>query len=165
MLKSFVLGAIYCILESSRYRVSELVAIVLLLLLTYLSFIFQIAFILGIPKFSYFFEIPVTIYSIKICFKNKECFKKGYLTAKNIFQDSVFITFTLLIGFSYHFLPSLLLKPNNIDSIVYNLTRVLLFQQENTLFLQNVSLYHKAGFPVGNDIPYHIFYIVIKSMV
>ena len=153
----FVCGAIYCTLQKSGYRVSEAISIAILLLLTYLSFTFQIAFILGNPKISYLIEMPIFVYSIKICFTNKECFKKGYLTTKNIFHESPFISCILLMGIGYLFLQTAVLKPNNIDSLVYNLARVLLFQQENTLFLQNVNLYHQAVFPVGNDILYHLF--------
>jgi hypothetical protein len=153
----FVCGAIYCTLQKSGYRFSEAISIAILLLLTYLSFTFQIAFILGIPKISYLIEMPITIYSIKICITNKECFKKGYLTTKNILHESPFISCILLMGIGYLFLQASVLKPNNIDSLVYNLARVLLFQQEKTIFLQNVNLYHQAIFPVGNDILYHIF--------
>ena len=59
-------------------------------------------------------------------------------------------------------LQSIVLKPNNVDSLVYNLARVLLFQQENTLFLRNVNLYHQAVLPIGYDVLYHIFYAVTR---
>jgi hypothetical protein len=153
----FVLGAIYCVLEKSGYRVSEALAISILLLLTYLSFIFQTAFILSIPKFSYLVEIPITIYSIRLCFLNPESFKRICVGTKIIFRESRFITCILLMGIGYLFLQSVVLKPNNVDSLVYNLSRVLLFQQENTLFLEHVNLYHQAVLPIGNDILYHLF--------
>jgi hypothetical protein len=153
----FVLGAIYCVLEKSGYRVSEALAISILLLLTYLSFTFQTAFILGIPKFSYLVEIPTTIYSIRICLLNRERFKRICVGTKIIFRESRFVTSILLLGIGYLFLQAIILKPNNIDSLVYNLARVLLFQQESSLFLENVNLYHQAVLPVGNDILYHLF--------
>ena len=153
----FVLGAIYCSSRKSGYRISEAIAIAILLLLVYLSLIFQIAFILGNPKISYLFEIPITLYSVRIFFIHRMRWKTIYSTSKNIFNESRLISCILMIGIGYLFLQSILLKPNNIDSLVYNLARVLLFQQENTLFLENVNLYHQAVFPVGNDILYHIF--------
>ena len=153
----FVLGAIYCVLEKSGYRVSEALSISILLLLTYLSFTFQTAFILGIPKFSYLVEIPITVYSIRLCFLNRERFKRIFVGAKIIFRESRIITCILLMGIGYLFLQSVVLKPNNVDSLVYNLARVLLFQQENTVFLKNLNLYHQAVLPIGNDILYHLF--------
>ena len=153
----FVLGATYCVLEKSGYRVSEALAVSILLLLTYLSCTFQIAFILGIPKFSYLIEIPITVYSIRLCFLNRGRFKRICVGTKIILSESRFITCILLMGIGYLFLQSVILKPNNVDSLVYNLARVLLFQQENTLFLEHVNLYHQAVLPIGNDILYHLF--------
>ena len=153
----FVLGAIYCVLEKSGYRVSEALAISILLTLAYLSFTFQTAFILGIPKFSYLVEIPITIYSIRICLLNIERFKRICVGTQIIFCESRFVTSILLMGIGYLFLQAIILKPNNIDGLVYNLARVLLFQQEDSLFLENINLYHQAVLPVGNDILYHLF--------
>ena len=152
-----VLSAIYCVIEKSGYRVSEALALSILLTLAYLSFTFQTAFILGTPKFSYLFEIPITIYSVRICLLNRERFKSIFVGTKIIFHESRFVICILLMGIGYLFLQSVVLKPNNVDSLVYNLGRVLLFQQENTLFLEHVNLYHQAVFPVGNDILYHLF--------
>ena len=135
-----VLGAVYCVLEKSGYRISEALAVSILLLLTYLSCTFQIAFILGIPKFSYLIEIPITVYSMRLCFFNRETFKGICVETKIIFRESRLITCILLMGIGYLFLQSVVLKPNNVDSLVYNLARVLLFQQENTLFLKHVNL-------------------------
>ena len=153
----FVIGAIYCTLQKSGCRVSEAMSFAILLLIVYLSATFQIAFILGNAKISYFIEIPITIYSIRLFFLNKIHCRSFYLATKDIFSNSRFLSFILILGIAYLFAQSVLLKPNNIDSLVYNLARVLLFQQENSLFLKNVNLYHQAVLPVGNDILYHIF--------
>ena len=77
--------------------------------------------------------------------------------SKNVILEFRLISCILIVGIAYLFLQSVILKPNNIDSLVYNLARVLLFQQQNTLFLENVNLYHQAVLPVGNDILYHLF--------
>ena len=63
--------------------------------------------------------------------------------------------FDFAIGFFvlfYLFLQVLLFPPTNIDSLNYNLTRILMMHKENSLFLKNFSCQHQVNFPVASDV-------------
>ncbi|MEO1593307.1 MAG: hypothetical protein AAFU71_18740, partial [Cyanobacteria bacterium J06632_22] len=61
------------------------------------------------------------------------------------------------VGLGYLFLQAYLLPPSSWDALVYHLPRVLVWEQNHSLFLRDYSLPHQAVFPVGSDILFHLF--------
>ena len=138
-------------------KLSESIVKGLFLCLLILSFSFQLSFLLGEPKISFLIEIIITglyIYIIKIRLSQ---FKKALRIIKDFFLKYKFTLTSLFIAWTYLFLQAVLLPPANWDSMTYNLARVLLFQQEKSLFLTEVSLDSQAVLPVGSDILHHSF--------
>ncbi|MFB2835462.1 hypothetical protein [Floridanema evergladense] len=67
------------------------------------------------------------------------------------------VTSLVCFAWIYLGLQAILLPPSNVDSMTYNLARVLLFQQEKTLLLTNVTNIWQSIYPLGSDILHHIF--------
>lgn len=136
-------------------KLSESIAKGLFSSLLILSFSFQLSFLLGQPKISFFIEIIITGFSLYIIKIKISQFKKALIIIKYFFLKYKFTVAFLLIVWTYLFLQAVLLPPSNWDSMTYNLARVLLFQQEKSLFLTEVSIPGQAIFPVGADILHH----------
>lgn len=125
--------------------------------MTCLSLLYQIAFLLNQPLAAFPIEFIGIIYSISYIKKNLKVLLNAIhntLThiSQNKFRNGIFLSIL-----TYLFFQSILLYPNNIDSLIYHLSRILLFQQNNTFFLNSTHLHHIVVFPVGNDILYHHF--------
>ncbi len=58
---------------------------------------------------------------------------------------------------SFSFFLEVLVPPANYDSMTYNLSRVFLFQQENSLFLKSVNTPRQALMVMGSDILSYAF--------
>ena len=138
-------------------KLSESIAKGFFFCLLILSFSFQLSFLLGEPKISFLIEIIFTCVSIYIIKIKISQFKKALIIIKYFFLKYKFTVGILLIVWTYLFLQAVLLPPSNWDSMVYNLARVLLFQQEKSLFLTQVSTPRQVVFPVGADILHHAF--------
>lgn len=67
------------------------------------------------------------------------------------------IAWILLPGFMYLLLQAILLPPNNFDGMTYNLGRVMIFINENSLYPENFSTPRQVQFPFGWDILYFTF--------
>lgn len=135
----------------NNFSISVSISLSIAISIVIISSIYQLSFLLKLPEYAIYIEILIFIFSIiyvlkNINFPNLLRAFIYYLTNNKI----LFIVLTIVFG--YLFLQVLILKPNNIDSHIYTLSRILLFQQEQTLFLDNTSNYHQAVFPLGFDI-------------
>lgn len=63
----------------------------------------------------------------------------------------------LTVALFYLWLQAMLLPPSSWDSLVYHLPRVLLWQQNRSLFLPGFTTAPQVAFPVGSDILFHLF--------
>lgn len=138
-------------------KLSESIAKGFFFCLLILSFSFQLSFLFGEPKISYFIEIIFTGLSLYIIKTKLSQLKQGIRIIKDFFIKHKLTVSILLFVWTYLFLQAVLLPPANWDSMTYNLARVLLFQQEKSLFLTQVSIPGQAIFPVGADILHHSF--------
>ncbi len=138
-------------------KISEAIAKGLFCSILLLSFSFQIAFLLGNSKISFLLEVPMVGLSLFYIKNNIDKLQKLAQGIKIFFGNYKISLSILSILWIYLFCLAVLSPPSNWDSMTYNLARILLFQQEQSLFLTNYSSESQAIFPVGNDILHHSF--------
>ena len=120
------------------------------------SFILQLLFLIGILNALIAIEIFILVFSYLTIVKNSKYYKED---ARYVFQNYE-LRFVLILCFfpvAYLLLQSVILRPNNTDSLVYNLARCLIYEDAGTLFPKSVSDYAHVALPLGNDILYHLF--------
>ena len=143
------------LIHRQEYKVSESISSGIVLALLTLSFSFQSTFLIHQPKLSFVIEIALVIGTLILIVKKRELFNYFYQKIKDFISRNIFVSFSLVIAWSYLLCLALILPPSVYDSMTYNLARVLLFQQHNSLFLTDVNRTHQAVFPVGVDILHH----------
>ena len=136
-------------------KISESIAKGLFLCVLIMSFSFQLAFLLGEPKISFLLETIFVILSLYVIKKKWLKLQESLSGIKAFFLQNKLSLSILSILWIYLFSMAVILPPFNWDSMFYNLARILLFQQEKSLFLTNISNEHQAIFPVGADILHH----------
>jgi hypothetical protein len=136
---------------------SEALSSGIVLALITLSCIFQTAFLLSKPNLAFFLEGFTIIICFLILKKRGKYLNFFYQRFKDFCRQNKLICILLSIAWLYLGLQAILLPPANWDSMTYNLARVLLFQQEKSLYLSNITTFRQAVFPVGADILHHIF--------
>lgn len=154
MLVSFALYSL--IRKHLDYRISSSVTLSMAGTLIIYSFVLQIIFLTVTFNALFLIEILIALISLCIIIKNY----KFYLNEILKLLESPSFRFTLIIcffPFFYLFLQSFLLRPNNCDSLVYNLSRSLLYEDAGTLFPQSISDYAHVSLPLGNDLLYYLF--------
>lgn len=152
----FCVGGVVLIYHPSR-RVSEALSLGILLSLIVFSITFQACFLLRMPHLSFLLE-ALLVYLIARLIKNRyDNLKEIGTKIKYFIISHKSITFTILICWIYLFLLAVIIPPANWDSMTYNLSRVWLFQQENSLFLTHVTTPRQSIFVVGSDILTHVF--------
>lgn len=139
-------------------RISETISSGIVIAFMMLSVIYQVSFLIRIPNLSYILEILLfvwIVYRLKRTNFNIAFLPLPYIK-KFISQHNFFILPVAFVWI-YLFFQAVILPPGNWDSMTYNLARVLLFQQEKSLFLKEVSTVRQAIFPVGADILHYTF--------
>ena len=139
------------------YSIAESLSIAIVVTLMTLSLTFQSSFLLGIPWLSFIVEAAlvagVFVMISRECHRLANIFKSLFLFMRyNRVTSGVVVVCIVYLGFQ-----SLLLPEGNGDCMVYNLTRVLLFQEERSLLLTNCSHPAQALYSVGGDILSHLF--------
>jgi hypothetical protein len=152
----FCLGSILFVNKSSR-QVSETLSLGIVIALMLFSVIFQVCFLLKVPNLSFLIEGVFTVVFLFLIVQKKHELKSIFLTIKKFFFDHKFICLIFFVCWIYLFLLATIIPPANWDSMTYNLARVFLFQQEKSLFLENVTTFRQSMFVVGSDILTHAF--------
>ena len=143
---------IFSLLRRSGYSHGESFSYAVVIYLSVYSVIIQVLFICGIHDALYIIDVAVVIISISLIVKNSSILTDSARVFSRFFLTNKVYTIPFTILFLYLFFQVLLLPPNNYDSMVYNLSRVLMMQQEGSLFLKNFSAYRQVNLPVGFDI-------------
>ncbi|EAZ92864.1 hypothetical protein [Crocosphaera chwakensis] len=152
----FCFGGSLFVYNSSR-RVSEALSLGIILAFILFSTIFQVSFLLKIPALSFAVEALFCILILRLAFKKKAEIELIILTLKNFFFQHKIICSIIAICWIYLFFLAIIIPPSNWDSMTYHLSRILLFQQENSLLLENVTTPRQAMFVMGSDILTHAF--------
>ncbi|NEQ44705.1 MAG: hypothetical protein F6K00_14550 [Leptolyngbya sp. SIOISBB] len=122
-----------------------------------LSLLLQVSFLLGHPALSLLLE-TLTLVGLVWWTRSRwgclielgqRCFEMWHRYPVSL---SIFA-----VALGYLFVQAYLLPPSSWDALVYHLPRVLLWEQNQSLFLRDYSLPHQAVFPVGSDILFHLF--------
>ena len=153
-----ILGT-FSILRKKHYTIAESFCFSTILILTIYSLSIQLFFLARIHQYYYLFDIGILSFSSFQIWKNKKIIFSSFevFVQSSIWQTNKFISFILIFISSYLFLQSFLLPPSNWDALTYNLARVLMFQEEGSLFLKNFSTYRQVMHPWGYDILSFLF--------
>ncbi|MGK7945935.1 MAG: glycosyltransferase family 39 protein [Microcystaceae cyanobacterium] len=138
-------------------RFSEAVSSGIFIALLVLSLVFQITFLIGQPIIAFALEGLIITGILWLFQKRRKELGIFYRKIHGFWLNNKLITICLVILWGYLGLQSIIIPPGNWDSMTYNLTRVLLFQQEKNLYLSDVATVRQAIFPIGSDILHHIF--------
>jgi hypothetical protein len=137
---------------SPTRKISESLSLGIFLALILISLIYQVAFLLEFPSLAIPVEIILALLTIKYILSNRPILTKA---VKSIFQfilNHKIVAGITIICCGYLFLLVAIIPPSNWDSMTYNLSRVYLFEQENSLFLKNFTTMRQSMFVVGADI-------------
>ncbi len=143
--------------HSPTRKISESLSLGIILALILISLIFQTSFLLGFPNLAIFAEITLTLLTIKYIIKNRLFLKEVIRGIWQFFLEHKIIVGIITICWIYLFCLVTIIPPANWDSMAYNLSRVFLFQQENSLYLENFTTLRQTMFVVGADILNHGF--------
>ncbi|MDJ0901077.1 MAG: glycosyltransferase family 39 protein [Xenococcus sp. MO_188.B8] len=152
----FCLGGIFLTFHIEE-KLSESISQGIFISILIFSFIFQLSFILGYPNFSFILEGITLFFCLFIIKKNLSKSRQILTIIYKFIQQYKIISVIITTVWTYLALQAILLPPANLDSMTYNLARVLLFQQEKSIFLTQVSSVRQAVFPLGSDILHHSF--------
>jgi hypothetical protein len=139
------------------YGIAHALSLSIVISLMALSLIFQAAFLVGVPELSYPLEGALVVGSVVMIFKERHRLIEICVSLFQFMRCYSVMSGVVVLCIAYLGLQAIVLPEGNYDSMRYNLTRVLLFQQERSMLLTNVTEYHQAVFPVGGDILSHLF--------
>ena len=154
----FYLGYFFILYRSTNREISDSIFLSIASTLIIISTIFQISFLMGNSNISYFFEIFLFALSINSFFNKRFLIQSSIViiynnVILNLFTKSCFFVLLVL------FIDSIFKLPMESDVLRYHLPRVLLFQQNQSLFLDIISAHQSvvSVFPLGHDILAHLF--------
>ena len=143
--------------HSPTRKISESLSLGIVLALILISLIFQTTFLLEFPNLAIFAEIALSLLIIKYIIKNRLFLKEVSKAFWQFFLEHKIIIGIVAICWLYLFCLVAIIPPVNWDSMAYNLSRIFLFQQENSLYLENFNTLRQTMFVVGADILNHGF--------
>jgi len=149
--------AIVSYFKRKYYSIPESWCFAIIVVLAFYSVTIQLFFWIGIIHIYYIVDIMVFIVSTHLLINNISVLKIFCEDSVSIFRSDKLL-FTLYgIVYVYLFLQVLLLPPINVDSLVYNIARVMLMIKENSILLRNYTALHQVNFVWGYDILYYLF--------
>lgn len=125
--------------------------------LGFLSLLFQICFLAGVPETCLFLEGAVLIGVLGLNRRRWDMLddiRQAFLT---VWAKTPFTVSVMAIAITYLLLQAVLLPPSSWDALTYHLPRVLLWEQNRSLFLRDHTIAPQTAFPVGSDILFHTF--------
>jgi len=152
-----VILGIFTILRKHCFSLSESFIYSIVIVLLLYSTTIQLFFFIKIIKWFFIVDLLLITTAIIIIIINYNIIKSSIRELINfiIKYKLVFIPFGLF--FIYLFFQVILLPPSNTDSMIYNLSRVLLYNIEETIFINNYTSLNQVNFPIGYDILNFLF--------
>ncbi|MAG35255.1 MAG: hypothetical protein CL878_03260 [Dehalococcoidia bacterium] len=148
-------GAGVVLLLDRRFTVAGALAGGVLLALLTLSLLFQVAFLLQQPALALVVEIVLSALALSLIIRKRRQLGRVFAALAHLARGHRVAATVLIVVWGYLAAQALLLPPENFDSLKVHLARVLLFQQERTLFLEDVTTPEQAVHTVGSDILAH----------
>jgi len=147
--------AAYAALRRVGYRGGEAAAVAALMPLLLLSALAQLAFVVGCPALTVPCELGLLIVALFVVRREWSSLQQDARRVRELLGHARWSTATLLVCACYLAAQALLLPAGNWDSMAYNLTRVLWFEQEHGFFVDVASNARQVAWPVGSDILTH----------
>ena len=125
--------------------------------LGFLSLLFQVGFLVGLPEVIPILEGSALLGIVWLNWPHWRLIddiRRGAIAA---WCKSPVVLTVLAIALTYLFLQAVLLPPSSWDALTYHLPRVLQWEQNRSLFLRGFTISPQAAFPVGSDILFHAF--------
>jgi len=146
----------FVIFRRYGYTLAEAVEFAIIATLMTLSCVFQLAFLVGLPSLSIMAEgVLIVLAGTTIITQWPTAYQAWRIVREFVARHRVMSTL-LVIVWAYLAAQAILIPPHNDDSMHHNLARVLLLQEEKTLYLKNALSYQSAFCPVGGDILHHL---------
>jgi hypothetical protein len=136
---------------------SESLALGITLALLGLSALYQAAFLLGRPGLAFPAEALGVAASLGLGWRRRESLGALARGFRATLIRHPLATPALAAALAYLAAQALLLPPHGGDALTYHLPRVLLFQQEASLFPAHFAKHHMVVLPVGGDLLSHAF--------
>lgn len=147
----FCCGGIIFAYSPTR-KISESLSLGIFLSLILISLVFQVAFLLEFPQVSVLLEVILAVLTLRYIIRNYPIIKQAISATIGFIIKHKLVAGIIIICWLYLFLLVAIIPPANWDSMAYNLSRVYLFQQANSLFLENVTTLRQSMFVVGADL-------------
>ncbi|NQZ96961.1 MAG: glycosyltransferase family 39 protein [Myxococcales bacterium] len=138
-------------------RVAESLCLAGLAAFAGLSCAFQLAFLAGEPRLAFAAEVVAVGVAGHRCATDRSRLRAALAAALGPLRSARASFAVLFAVWTYLFLQASLIPPHTSDALTYHLPRVLLFQQEASLFPTHFSKYHLVAFPMGGDLINHLF--------
>ncbi len=139
------------------YSIAHALSLAIVVTLLVLSLTFQIAFLLGIPRLSFPVEGVLAIGALVVILSERHRLGDICTSLFRYMRCHRVMSGIVVLCIVYLGLQTILLPEGNNDSMRYNLTRILMFQQKRSMILTNITEFHQAVLPVGGDILSHLF--------
>jgi hypothetical protein len=152
----FCCGGMIFTYHPSR-TIAESLSLGIFLTLVLISLVFQVAFLIEIPNLAFVAEIILSLLTVRYIIRNWVIFRQASNKIKSFIFKHKIISGIVIVCWLYLFFLVAIIPPSNWDSMAYNLSRVFLFEQEKSLFLENVNTVRQSMFVVGADILNHGF--------
>lgn len=155
---AFILGVFMWLRTRSHpYPVAAALALSIVSGLGILSLLLQVGFLLGRPEYLPLLELGVLIPLIGLQWQRWSVVRDIPRRMLATGRDAPITMTVLAIAMTYLLLQAVLLPPSSWDALAYHLPRVLLWEQNRSLFLRDFIITPQAAFPVGSDILSHLF--------
>ncbi|BDM82185.1 ArnT family glycosyltransferase [Acaryochloris marina] len=141
----------------NAYPVAAALALGIVSGLGLLSFLLQIGFLLGRPEWLPFVELAVLLPLVGLQWRRWPIIRDIPQRIIVVGREAPVTVTVLAIALLYLLLQAVLLPPSSWDALTYHLPRVLLWEQNRSLFLRDFIITPQAAFPVGSDILSHLF--------
>ncbi|VEP15880.1 conserved membrane hypothetical protein [Hyella patelloides LEGE 07179] len=137
--------------------IAESLSLGIFLSFVLISLIFQTAFLLEIPNLAILLEAILVLLTVKYLLDHRLVLIKAVKSIGKFIKAHKIIAGIVIVCWVYLFFLVAIIPPSNWDSMTYNLSRVFLFQQEKSLFLENVTNIRQGMLVMGADILNHGF--------
>lgn len=159
MLEVFLwLTALYLLIRKTvAFRLAAL-SYAIIILFAAASAAIQMLFLFASWKYSWVLDLILIPYVILAIVRNRSTLQSDVMHARAMLARAPLLATMFGAMLTYLLMQAVLLPPTNADSHAYNLARLLIYQNENSLWPeQNTSCLHQLVFPYGYDILHFVF--------
>lgn len=155
---AFILGVfVWLRTHPQPYPVAAAFALSIVSGLGIISLLLQVGFLLGRPEWLPILELAALIPLVGWQWRRWSVVGDIPQRIMTAGREAPITLSVLALVMAYLFLQAVLLPPSSWDALTYHLPRVLLWEQNRSLFLRDFIITPQAAFPVGSDILSHLF--------